>query len=140
VCKSEPISTPGTLCDENNIQNRNYGPAANENNELIKMIETKVGVVTVAEDGKVDVRSVQSNEIPFNIPRMPKKQHRPPTTNIDKMRNSNQPRNCLNNKTTSDMYVHSCLASLRIRSPASLLHLNRNSATSTETHSNAKTR
>ena len=58
MCKSEPISTPGMLCNDNPMQNRNYGPAANENNELIKMIETEVGVVTVAEDGKVDVRSV----------------------------------------------------------------------------------
>jgi hypothetical protein len=31
---------------------------ANENNELIKMIETQVGVITVAEDGKVDVQWV----------------------------------------------------------------------------------
>ena len=54
ACKSEPISTPGTLYDENPMQNRNYGPAA----ELIKMIETEVGVVAVAEDGKVDVQSV----------------------------------------------------------------------------------
>ena len=38
------------------------------------------------------------------------------------------------------MYVHSCLASVRIRSPAPLLHLNRNSAAFTETRSNAKTR
>ena len=55
ACKSEPISTPGTLYDENPMQNRNYGPAVNENNELIKMIETEVGVVTFAKDGKVDV-------------------------------------------------------------------------------------
>jgi len=58
ACKSEPISTPDTPCDENPMQNKNYGPAANENNELIKMIETEVGVITVAEDGKADVQAV----------------------------------------------------------------------------------
>jgi hypothetical protein len=64
-------------------------------------IETEVDVITVAEDGKMDVRPVQSNEILFNIPRMPKKQHGPPATKVDETRKLNQLHNCLNNKSAS---------------------------------------
>jgi len=45
---------------------------------------------------------------------MPKKQHGPLTTKIDKTRNSNQPRNCLNNKTTSGTSYVSVTIILRV--------------------------
>ena len=54
LCKSESISMLGTLMGILSDQ----WSVANKNDELIKIIETEVGVITVAEDSKMDVRSV----------------------------------------------------------------------------------